>query len=147
MAALFRDSTKDRMSSRVTRPPRPVPGTSLMSTPYSRAILRTTGELRAIRNSPVVMPSRGRSEMKFAPGAGSAAGGAGAGAAGATGGGGGGGDGGGTDAATQAMGGGAREGAAARAGVGAGEAGGAATAALATPIRPTTVPTSTVVPG
>jgi len=69
-----------RMSCFVTRPAIPVPGTLLMSTLCSAAILRTTGEDRVWRSSSGVMSARGFSAGGAVAAGGRAAAGVGAGA-------------------------------------------------------------------
>ena len=49
--AALRLSRKTSMSCLLTRPPSPVPGTSVRSTPCSRAMRRTSGELRGWRRT------------------------------------------------------------------------------------------------
>ncbi len=117
---------KFRMSSLVTRPPKPVPATCSKFTPCSRAMLRTNGDERTFDFSSV----------SVAGGAGGTAGATGVAATGAATGG----------AAPGAAGVAAGAGAGAGSGAGAAAVGADAAAAPASPIRATTALTATVSP-
>src|SRR5580658_6858242 len=84
--ALEPPSTAARMSALLTRPPAPVPGTCATSMLFSRAILRTSGELRTLSPEAVTGAAGAGAAAGFCAGGGAAAAGfaaSGGGAAGA----------------------------------------------------------------